>query len=204
MTNLLYPVKFAEEELEIKKSKFISLLYPFKTEDEIKAQLKELGAIHKKANHVVYAFAVGSGRNYNKGMSDDGEPSGTAGKPVLSVLEGGKYTNILIAVVRYFGGIKLGTGGLVKAYSEAASLAIKKGAFKELLELIKVKLVFSYSYQGVVAGVLNSLDLEVAKSEYLQKVCFYIFIEEKIFSDLEKKLKNATCGDIEIFLETDS
>lgn len=204
MRPLLYPVNFVQEELEIKKSKFISLLYPFKTEDGIKKKLQELRSVHKKANHVVYAFAVGNGRTYNKGMSDDGEPSGTAGKPVLSVIEGRNYTNILIAVVRYFGGIKLGTGGLVKAYSEAASLVIKSGNFNELLDFIKVSLVFSYNHQGAVMGVLNFFNLDVAESEYLQKVYLYIFVEEKKILDLEKKLVNATNGDIKIFLDKDT
>ena len=106
--------------LEIKKSKFIGLLYNVDNVLEVENILLQLKKEHKKANHICYAYKIVNGAEIVK-FSDDKEPSGTAGKPILSVIEKKKMSNVLICVIRYFGGIKLGAGGLVRAYTKCAS-----------------------------------------------------------------------------------
>jgi len=109
----------SESEFTEKKSRFISLLFPVSRQDEIRDILKKTRQAHPQSRHVVWAYILGDSRSVF-GLSDDGEPHGTAGRPVLEVLKGSGLTDTLILVIRYFGGIKLGTGGLVSAYTRAA------------------------------------------------------------------------------------
>lgn len=111
-------------ELEIKKSKFIGYLFEIKNVEEIKEKIDALKREHKKATHICYAYRLNS--PFAEKAVDDGEPSGTAGKPILNVLQKQNIYNSLLVVVRYFGGIKLGAGGLLRAYSKCASETIKK------------------------------------------------------------------------------
>lgn len=107
--------------IEIKKSKFIGLCYEISSEDEAKKIIEDLKKEHKKARHIPYAYKV----NNTAKKTDDKEPSNTAGLPIYNILERKNLNNHLVAVVRYFGGIKLGAGGLLRAYNEAASAATK-------------------------------------------------------------------------------
>ena len=114
-------MKLKENEYIIKKSKFIGLLYNVESVEEINGILEEVKKENKKATHVCFAYKVGPFQKY----SDDGEPSGTAGRPILNIIEKKKLENTLIIVVRYFGGIKLGAGCLVRAYNACASELFK-------------------------------------------------------------------------------
>ena len=106
---------------EIKKSKFYSKLYKVTTKEQCDQIIEDLKKEHKKATHICYAYVL---KNTAK-FCDDGEPSGTAGKPILNVIQKKNQSEIMIVVIRYFGGVKLGAGGLVRAYTKAASVAIK-------------------------------------------------------------------------------
>lgn len=110
-------------QLEIKKSKFIGLYFPVKSQDEVVEILNNLKKEHKKATHICYAYRLTN--PFSEKAFDDGEPSGTAGKPILNVLQKQNKKDSLLVVVRYFGGIKLGAGGLVRAYSKTASETLK-------------------------------------------------------------------------------
>ncbi len=110
-------------QLEIKKSKFIGLYFPVKSQDEVVEILNNLKKEHKKATHICYAYRLIN--PFSEKAFDDGEPSGTAGKPILNVLQKQDKKDTLLVVVRYFGGIKLGAGGLVRAYSKTASETLK-------------------------------------------------------------------------------
>ena len=124
--------------LEVKKSKFISFLVPF---NDFEKLLKELREKHPKANHFVTAFRYLNNKNQIvEGSSDDGEPRGSSGRPTLKVLQGNNLINVGIITIRYFGGILLGVGGLVKAYSDAANIVIKKA------NLIEYKQIFEYTF----------------------------------------------------------
>lgn len=111
-------------EIEIKKSRFIGYAYNVSEVSHVKNILKELSKENKKATHICYAYKI-VGENYAEKAFDDGEPSGTAGKPILNVINKQNLSNILIVVVRYFGGVKLGAGGLVRAYTKATSETLK-------------------------------------------------------------------------------
>ena len=111
-----------EEEITIKKSRFIAYLYDIQNKEEIPFILESIKKEHKGAKHYPYAYIL----NNTAGKSDDHEPSGTAGLPIYNVLERNKQVNRLIVVIRYYGGIKLGTGGLLRAYSTVASNTLKK------------------------------------------------------------------------------
>ena len=113
-----------ENLIEIKKSKFYGYLYDITAPSEADQIISSLKKQHKKATHVCYAYKIVGGQEIVK-FSDDGEPSGTAGRPILGVIEKKDKKNILVAVVRYFGGIKLGAGGLVRAYTKSASELFK-------------------------------------------------------------------------------
>lgn len=110
-------------QLEIKKSKFIGLYFPVKSQDEVVEILNNLKKEHKKATHICYAYRLTN--PFSEKAFDDGEPSGTAGKPILNVLQKQDKKDSLLVVIRYFGGIKLGAGGLVRAYSKTASETLK-------------------------------------------------------------------------------
>jgi len=150
--------------LEVKKSKFHSFLVPFSSFEE---KLEELKKLHPKANHHVTAFRYLN--EYNQiveGSSDDGEPRGSSGRPTLKVLQGNDLINVGIITVRYFGGILLGVGGLVKAYSDAANLAVKNA------QLLEYKDIFEYSF---------SVDYEKTREiEYILKQNS-IFVENREF-----------------------
>ena len=127
-----------QSSLEIKKSKFISFLTPYENFENL---LKELKELHPKANHFVTAFRyLNSENQIIEGSSDDGEPRGSSGRPTLKVLEGNDLINVGIITIRYFGGILLGVGGLVKAYSDVANLVIKNA------NLIEYKQIFEYTF----------------------------------------------------------
>ncbi|MBR1987988.1 MAG: YigZ family protein [Clostridia bacterium] len=113
-------MEIRKEEIEIKKSKFIAYLYELDSLDEAKKAIENLKKEHKKANHVCYAYVYSKELVAEK-CSDDGEPKGTAGYPILNVIKMKKANNVLVAVVRYFGGIKLGAGGLTRAYTKSAA-----------------------------------------------------------------------------------
>ena len=110
--------KLKEEEIIIKKSKFIGILYEVDNEDEVKDILTNIKKEHKKARHIPYAYKI----DMQVKKSDDKEPSSTAGSPILNIIEKKQLNHVLIVVIRYFGGIKLGAGGLIRTYSQAANI----------------------------------------------------------------------------------
>lgn len=111
-------------EIEIKKSKFIGQKFNVSSIDDVNRILADIKKEHKKATHVCYAYRI-VGKEYLEKAFDDGEPSGTAGKPILNVIQKQDLKNVLVVIVRYFGGIKLGAGGLLRAYSKTASETLK-------------------------------------------------------------------------------
>lgn len=127
-------------ELIIKNSKFITLLYKINNEDIIKDILNNVKEIYPDATHYCYAYIIGN----QKKSSDDGEPSKTAGIPIIKVLENNQLNHILAIVVRYFGGIKLGANGLIRAYSKCTSNALKENTIKELIQGYNINITFPY------------------------------------------------------------
>ncbi len=159
---MLVPAGSGIHEIIIKKSRFISEITPVADPEAARAVLKAKKAEHPDAAHVVHAFICGDQRQF-MGMSDDGEPSGTSGKPVIEILKGRGITNLIITVVRYFGGTKLGTGGLVRAYSEAAAGVLDKLKTSELIHYRRFELKADYQFFNLIKSLfeeLETVDLE--------------------------------------------
>lgn len=136
----------AEAVFTEKRSKFLAFAYPVETVDEVKAKVAELSKKYFDARHVCWAYMLGADRTDFR-ANDNGEPSGTAGKPILGQINSLELTNVLVAVVRYFGGIKLGTAGLIVAYRQAARDALDSATIVELHETELI--TFSYPYMAM-------------------------------------------------------
>ena len=134
----------ASAETRVKNSRFLAEVFPVSSPEEAKEAWRFRKETYDNGGHIVYAFTVGNKQNIS-GCSDDGEPSGTAGKPVLAVLLGSGLTNAMITVARWFGGTKLGTGGLVHAYGEAAKAALENAELIELVPMTDVELNLAYN-----------------------------------------------------------
>ncbi len=144
-----------ESELIIKNSRFITFLIKLK-ENQINQILTELKEQYPKATHYCYAYIY----NNDKACSDDGEPSKTAGSPMLNVLEKEELNQVLAVTIRYFGGIKLGAGGLVRAYTKSITEALKQANYLDLVEAYKVKLTFDYKEEKQINYLIGDHILE--------------------------------------------
>ena len=149
--------KEAHAEQIIEKSRFIAHAYPVDTREEAEAVLAAVRAQYKDATHNVPAMVIGD-KQQLQWASDDGEPSGTSGAPMLQILVKEELTNLIVVVTRYFGGIKLGTGGLVRAYSSSCKMAIEAAGIKEYREIIKKEIKLPYNlldriqYNAIILG----------------------------------------------------
>ncbi|HEY0561711.1 MAG TPA: YigZ family protein [Methylophilus sp.] len=138
------------------KSRFIAQAQACETEREVALFLRQFASLHPTAHHLAYAFRVKTPAGIIPRFSDAGEPSGTAGKPILQILDGQNYVNVAVAVIRYYGGINLGTGGLVKAYGGTAKLAITAAGITPFVEMQQMNISTSYKH-------VDELTREVAK-----------------------------------------
>ncbi len=154
-------------ETNIKNSKFIGIIIPIESLDDVKYNLNNLKEEYKNATHYCYAFTLIN----NKGFSDDGEPNKTAGIPILNVIEGNNLVNVLAVVIRYFGGIKLGPGGLIRAYSNTCKEVINKSTLVELIKGIEASITFPYSKEKEINYLLKD---SIIKSKLYEENCTYI------------------------------
>ncbi|MBR5030559.1 MAG: YigZ family protein [Muribaculaceae bacterium] len=152
-----------------KMSKFIAIAQPAQSADEAKALIKQIANKYHDARHCCWAYMIGTERNEYL-SSDNGEPSGTAGKPILGQINSFGLTNVVIAVVRYFGGIKLGTSGLIVAYREAARTAIEAGEILECHEQATLSFSFPYLAMNDVMKLVKNEDLKVLDQQF-DNVC---------------------------------
>ena len=152
-----------------KMSKFIAIAQPAQSADEAKALIKQIANKYHDARHCCWAYMMGTERNEYL-SSDNGEPSGTAGKPILGQINSFGLTNVVIAVVRYFGGIKLGTSGLIVAYREASRLAIEAGEILECHEQATLSFSFPYLAMNDVMKLVKNGELQVLGQEF-DNVC---------------------------------
>jgi uncharacterized YigZ family protein len=152
-------------EIREKGSKFIALAYPIHTEEEVEQILVQIRDEYPKASHYCYAFKTGpQGEHFR--INDDGEPSGTAGKPIIGQINRLGLTNTIVIVIRYFGGTKLGVSGLIQAYKEAAKLALENARYKETVIHNNYELTFSYTGMGHIMAVLKELPIEIMEKHF--------------------------------------
>ena len=184
-------LEYASTELYFKNSRFLAEVFPVTAQSEAREKLKSLKELYSDANHVVHAFAVGKNAEVY-GMSDDGEPSGTAGRPVLDVLKGTQCTNILVTITRWFGGTLLGTGGLVKAYSESAKAVLEKIKTEELVERIGFSFSIDYGNYEIAKRFLCSLSTTDIAEDFSEKISIsgLIIIEDFALLENFQKAKN--------------
>ena len=183
-------MKFVQKEFsctfEEKKSKFIAFLMPFKMFDEV---MKKIKAEHPKARHYVYAYRyLNEFDQIVENSSDDGEPKGTSGKPSLAVIAGAEIINSAVIIVRYFGGIKLGTGGLVRAYGGSLNEVIKIAEFFEYKKLENHILECEYSSLGQLEYILNQNSIKIINKDFLNIIKITIQITKDEFDTLKSLL----------------
>jgi uncharacterized YigZ family protein len=171
---------------EEKKSKFIAYIMPYDNFDDVMQRLKKE---HPKARHHVYAYRyLNEFDQIVENCSDDGEPKGTSGKPSLNVLSGHEIINSAVIIVRYFGGIKLGTGGLVRAYSDAVNLVIENSKLYTYKKLEKMTIQLDYSILSKVEYILNQFGIQISNKEFTNSVILALSLSLEQKKSLESQL----------------
>ena len=166
----LIPAEPVRSEIVIKKSRFISTARLATSVQEARAVIAGLREEMPDANHHVYAFRVGFGKSVTEGMSDDGEPTGTSGPPTLAVVRGSGVGDIALVTARYFGGTKLGTGGLVRAYTESAQAALSMLKTELKVEKRVIGLEMPYSLYNIVKRLIATYRGEIQEEEFAVQV----------------------------------
>jgi uncharacterized YigZ family protein len=150
----------------IKKSRFIGVIVPCASENEALLHLKRLHAEYSNATHIAFAYRLKVDNGFIYRFHDAGEPTGTAGKPIFQHIEGKELINVLIAVIRYFGGVKLGAGGLTRAYGNSARLAIEAADIGDFVELINIRLTLDYKQMQSLDYLLKKLEGHIVEQEF--------------------------------------
>lgn len=191
--------KQVKAEIVVKGSRFLAEAIPCQKQDEARAILKSQKEKYADATHVVHAFMLGKAGEV-MGMSDDGEPSGTAGRPVLDVLKGSGATDIMLTVTRWFGGTLLGTGGLVKAYGGAAkellSQCQESGALEEYVPKKEFSFECDYALYKSVKRAFDEFSIDGLSEDYSDKVCVKGRIPKSEAAAFFEKVKNLSAGKI--------
>lgn len=180
-----------EGELVEKKSRFIATVRPVKTEEEANQFVEEMRKKYWDARHNCWAFILGERQEFKR-CSDDGEPSQTAGKPMMDVLTGAGLTDVAVVVTRYFGGTLLGTGGLVRAYSGAVQEGLKNSTV--ITKYLGVKLSVTTDYNGVgkLQYLFGQKEIPILSAEYTDKVVFAVLVESSRIQEIKKAITEAT------------
>ncbi len=182
--------QYAAEEYIVKKSRFIGYAKPVKTEADALSFIEEIKKKHWDATHNVYAYSLREGGV--KRFSDDGEPQGTAGMPVLNVLIQEDVTDCVVVVTRYFGGILLGGGGLVRAYSHSAKLGVDAAEIITLATFSVCEINCDYTYYGRLETLIRDFGGKLTDTEFSENVKLTFRIEKGSEDAFDKKLKDAT------------
>ncbi len=187
----------AEAELIEKKSKFIATVCPVKSEEDARAFIAEMRKKYWDATHNVFAYQIGE-RNEIQRSSDDGEPQGTAGKPVLDVLIGGDIKNTAVVVTRYFGGTLLGTGGLVRAYGRCAKLGIEEAGIAKVNYYKECSVVTDYTTAGKIQYEITKGEYILRDTIYTDSVEFIVMLDRNNESNFMEMIKEVTTGRSEV------
>lgn len=185
----------AKGEYEEKKSKFICYLKPVTSEEEAAAFIASVKKKHYDARHNCSCIILGPEKELTR-SSDDGEPSGTAGKPMLEVLTGADITNIVAVVTRYFGGVLLGTGGLVRAYSEAVRSALSASTIQSVEYCVDFEAVAGYDLINPIQRLIKDKDILLLSNEYAESVSFKLRVKKDSYEEAVKALTELSYGKI--------
>jgi uncharacterized YigZ family protein len=189
------PAAPARTELVVKKSRFLGIVLRAASPDEASAALERLREEFPDATHHCWAYVLGDpAQNPKIRLDDDGEPAGTAGKPILNVLQHRGLGDVLLVVVRYFGGVKLGAGGLARAYSQAASRAVDEASIDNVMPRLLVTVRVDFADEPAVRRLLLRLSLEIESARYEDGVSLELNVPEPALTALSKELQELTKG----------
>lgn len=191
------PAGTSAYEFTTRRSRFIGQAWGVAERSEAETIIRDLWNRHPDARHVVYAFVLGNPGSETLGMSDDGEPKGTAGRPVLEVLKGSEIRNCLVTVVRYFGGTKLGTGGLVHAYGDAAKGCLEQLKTQEYRILTPATITTPYESLQAIRSVLESHAAEIQEEIFGEAVIIRCGLDTDSLESLQAQLRDVSRGTIE-------
>jgi len=185
MSDYLMPAKNGTHEIIIDRSRFICHVYRVESVDEANGYINEVRDEHERANHNCVAYLIGENNEFGR-AADDGEPSGTAGAPMLEVLQRQNIRNCLVIVTRYFGGIKLGAGGLIRAYGSAVSEGLKAMGLVRRVKMQSIWLTFDYSLLETLQSRIKSLGYAVGQIEYSDRVRLEALVDVVDVEDFKK------------------
>ncbi|MCC6613529.1 MAG: YigZ family protein [Anaerolineae bacterium] len=181
----------------VARSRFIATITPVETVDQAKAFLAAIQAEMPDANHHVYAYVVGHGSSVIEGMSDAGEPSGSAGPPVMAVLRGSKLGDTLIVVTRYFGGTKLGVGGLVRSYSDAARAALAGVTTEERIPRVRLAINLPYPLYERVTRLVAAQEGAIETTAFATDVALTVVLPERNLDLFQSELQELSAGRVQ-------
>lgn len=185
---------YAEDEFVERKSRFIGYIKPVASEEEAQAFIGEISKRHRDATHNVFAYRLRSGVER---CSDNGEPQGTAGLPTLDVLQREELVDVCAVVTRYFGGILLGTGGLVRSYAHAAKLAVDAAQIVTMCDCVEAEVVCSYSLYGKLSYMLPDFSIQVRNTDFGENVTLLLRMRKEQFAPFQKELTELSNGQVE-------
>ena len=188
---------YGEDEITINKSRFIGYSMSIESEEQALEFIKTISSKNKDANHNVYAYVFGEESNIQR-FNNDGEPSGTAGIPTLEVIKKENLRNVVVVITRYFGGIKLGGGGLIRAYTKGAKIALDAGKIVEMTIHTKLRLILSYTLLGKLENYLNTNGYKIEETSYKEDVEIFIYIKNSKLAEFKKTIMDITNGSAQI------
>lgn len=191
--------EYGTDEIEIERSRFIGYAKPIKTEEEAVEFIDEIKKKHKDATHNVWAYVVGENMNIQR-YSDDGEPQGTAGIPSLEVIKKEDLRDVVVVVTRYFGGVKLGAGGLVRAYTKGAKIGLEAGKIIDKVLYQEVKIKIDYTLLGKMQNEIMNLGFYIKDIIYEDDVNIIVYSRSEDVEDFYKKMVDLTSAKAEIVL----
>lgn len=182
-------------ETEVERSRFITTVQMIPSADDAQQFIASIKAEFPDANHNCWAYLVGPpGSTDRIGMSDDGEPHGTAGKPMLTALQHSGFGDTVVVVSRYFGGVKLGKGGMVKAYTHAVKTALEQVPCSERIEKIQLQATIAYSLVTPFQRQLADFEVAIESTVYGEQVCFQLSLPEEHYDKFTKMFNDLTAG----------
>ena len=177
----------SEREILIQRSRFIGRCFPVKTEKEALGVLADIRRRHWDASHNCYAYSIGPGGGCAR-YSDDGEPGGTAGLPMMEVLRRREVTDVLCVVTRYFGGILLGSGGLIRAYSTGASIAVKAASKAKIVPCGEYQVTLDYPQLGSFQNLLSTVEGEQTDAQYTDRIALTVVVPQEQANAFESRV----------------
>jgi uncharacterized YigZ family protein len=191
-------------EHEIKRSRFITSMGRAPDKQQAYTFIEIVRSTYPDAHHHCWAYVAGNPfDSLQIGMSDDGEPQGTAGKPMLNILQHRKIGEIVVVVTRYFGGIKLGTGGLVRAYSNSVQMALQKLPLAEFVTLTTAQITLPFPFENRIRRLLEKMKVPITDVKYKDQVVLFVEYPENMGMELKQKIRSQTQGQAQFIGPTD-